>query len=208
MILTPEALAGMEKHYRANFVNSLSGFKSANLIGTISDKGVTNLALFSSVIHVGANPPLMGMLFRPVSVARHTYENIKAAGQFTINHVHSSIYKRAHQTSARYPDGVSEFTECGLTPEYTDAVKAPYVKEAQVKIGLSFEEEKHILANDTIFLIGRIEEILLPDNSILEDGVLDIESAGTIAISSLNSYHTTGLLGRLPYAKPDKPLKD
>ncbi|MBV6510699.1 MAG: hypothetical protein FMNOHCHN_00176 [Ignavibacteriaceae bacterium] len=208
MILTPEALGSMEKHYRANFVNSLSGFKSANLIGTISDKGVTNLALFSSVIHVGANPPLMGMLFRPVSVARHTYENIKAAGQFTINHVNSSIYKRAHQTSARYPDGVSEFTECGLTQEYTDAVKAPYVKEAQVKIGLSFAEEKHIMANDTIFLIGRIEEILLPDNSILEDGVLDIESAGTIAISSLNSYHTTGLLGRLPYAKPDKPLKD
>ncbi|MCK7516855.1 MAG: flavin reductase family protein [Ignavibacteriales bacterium] len=80
MIITKENILQFEKLYRTNLFNSLSGFKSANLIGTISKEGKTNLAIFSSVIHVGANPPLMGLLMRPVSVERHTYHNIKETG--------------------------------------------------------------------------------------------------------------------------------
>ena len=57
MIITKENILQFEKLYRTNLFNSLSGFKSANLIGTISKEGKTNLAIFSSVIHVGANPP-------------------------------------------------------------------------------------------------------------------------------------------------------
>lgn len=193
----------MEKRYRTNFVNSLPGFKSANLIGTISSKGVPNLAIFSSVIHVGASPALMGMLFRPVSVPRHTYQNIKYNGQFTVNHISDFMYKRAHQTSARYPDDVSEFNEVGLTPEYSDLMNAPYVKEAAIKIGLRLIEEQEIHSNKTIFVIGQIEEVILPDNIILDDGVIDLQKARTISISSLNSYHKTELIERLPYAKPE-----
>lgn len=77
MKLYVQDIESMDKRYRTNFVNSLPGFKSANLIGTISHSGIPNLAIFSSVIHVGASPALMGMLFRPVSVPRHTYQNIK-----------------------------------------------------------------------------------------------------------------------------------
>ncbi len=194
----------MEKRFRINFINSLPGFKSANLIGTVSNSGIANLAVFSSVIHVGANPPLMGLLFRPVSVPRHTYLNIRETGHFTINHISDYLYKRAHQTSARYPDNVSEFDECGLTPEYTELVNAPYVKEAQIKIGLKLVEEKEIHSNATVFLIGQVEEVILPDSIILEDGVIDIEKARTVTISALNSYHKTELIDRLPYAKTDR----
>jgi flavin reductase (DIM6/NTAB) family NADH-FMN oxidoreductase RutF len=102
-----ETLLQLEKPYRTNFVNSLSGFKSANLIGTISKEGKTNLAIFSSVIHVGANPPLMGFLMRPVSVERHTYNNIKETNYFTINRINKEIFKKAHQTSAKYDKDIS-----------------------------------------------------------------------------------------------------
>jgi len=199
-------IESMDKRYRTNFINSLPGFKSASLIGTVSSTGITNLALFSSVIHVGASPALMGMLFRPVSVPRHTYLNIKQSGFYTINHVSDYLYKRAHQSSARYPDNVSEFDECGLTPEFSEIVRAPYVKEAQIKIGLKFVEEHEIHSNATIFMIGQVEEVILPDNIILSDGILDIQRAKTITISALNSYHKTELIERLPYAKPDNPL--
>ena len=92
MIFTKQNILEFEKLYRTNFINSLSGFKSANLIGTISSEGKTNLAIFSSVIHVGANPPLMGFLMRPVSVERHTYTNIKETNCFTINHINKEIW--------------------------------------------------------------------------------------------------------------------
>ena len=191
MIITNQDILEFQKLYRAAFVNTLSGFKSANLIGTISSEGKTNLAIFNSVIHVGANPPLMGFLMRPVSVERHTYNNIKETGFFTINHINEEIYKQAHQTSARYGKDTSEFDMCGLTPELTEVIKAPYVKESKIKIGLQFVEEQKIKSNDSIFIVGQIMEIILPDDIIAKDGYVDIEKAGTAAISGLDGYHET-----------------
>jgi len=202
MKIIKQNILDFEKLYRAAFVNSLSGFKSANLIGTISLKGKINLAIFSSVIHVGANPPLMGFLMRPVSVERHTYTNIKEINHFTINHINKEIFKQAHQTSARYERNISEFEACQLTPEYTETIKAPYVKESKIKVGLKFLEEQEIKSNGTMFIIGEIQEIILPDDATLTDGYVDIEKAGTIAISGLDSYHETKRISRLSYAKP------
>jgi len=202
MKLTQENIVKLEKQYRTNFINSLSGFKSANLIGTISSKGNTNLAIFNSVIHVGANPPALGFLMRPVSVERHTYNNIKEMGYFTINHINKNIFKQAHQTSARYEKDTSEFDVCGLTPEYSEIVKAPYLKESKIKIGLKYVEEHEIKFNGTIFIIGEIIEIILPDYVTSKDGFVDIEKAGSISISGLDSYHETKRISRLEYAKP------
>jgi flavin reductase (DIM6/NTAB) family NADH-FMN oxidoreductase RutF len=208
MKITNENILAFEKSFRTNFVNSLSGFKSANLIGTISSEGRTNLAIFSSVIHVGANPPLMGFLMRPVKVERNTYSNLKEIGDFTINHINKEIYKQAHQTSARYEKDISEFDEVSLTPEYTDTIKAPYVKESKIKIGLRFLEEQEIKSNGTIFIVGEVQEIILQDEVVLADGFLDIEKAGTIAISGLDSYHETKRIARLSYAKPGSEPKE
>ena len=208
MKINNENILAFEKLYRTNFVNSLSGFKSANLIGTISKEGKTNLAIFSSIIHVGANPPLIGMLVRPASVPRHTYTNIKETGYFTINHINKEIFKQAHQTSARYDYDVSEFDECGLTPEYGATIKAPYVKESKIKIGCRFVEEHQIKTNDTIFIVGEILEVILPDYVLMNDGYIDIEKAETITISALDSYHDTQRISRLSYAKPGVKPKE
>jgi flavin reductase (DIM6/NTAB) family NADH-FMN oxidoreductase RutF len=208
MLITKQNILDFEKLYRAAFINSLSGFKSANLIGTISNEGKTNLAIFSSVIHVGANPPALGFLMRPVSVERHTYNNIKQTGHFTINHINKEIFNQAHQTSASYEKDISEFDACGLTPEYTETIKAPYVKESKIKIGLKFLEEQEIKSNGTIFIVGEIVEIILPDNVTAKDGFIDIEKAGTIAISGLDGYHETNRIARLSYAKPGIELKE
>jgi flavin reductase (DIM6/NTAB) family NADH-FMN oxidoreductase RutF len=204
LILTKENILKFNKLYRAAYVNSLSGFKSASLVGTISSGGNTNLAIFSSVIHVGANPPALGFLMRPVSVERHTYKNIKEVGYYTINHINKKIFKKAHQTSARYDENISEFDECGLTPEYSEKFKAPYVKESILKIGLKFIEEQEIKYNGTIFIVGEIDEIILPDDVVVGDGYVDIEKAGTIAISGLDAYHETKRISRLSYARPGK----
>ena len=202
MVITNQDILEFQKLYRATFINSITGFKSASLIGTISNKGNTNLAIFNSVIHVGANPPALGFLMRPISVERQTYDNIKETGYFTINHINKDIFKKAHQTSARYEKEISEFDACGLTPNFTKTIKAPYVKESKIKIGLKFVEEEEIKFNGTILILGQIIEIILPDDIIAKDGYVDIEKAGTAAISGLDGYHETKRIARLSYAKP------
>jgi flavin reductase (DIM6/NTAB) family NADH-FMN oxidoreductase RutF len=199
--LTHDDILALEKGYRRNLINCLSGFKSLNLAGTLSPQGQTNLAVMSSVIHVGANPPLMGILFRPDVVPRHTLGNLQATGYFTLNHVTESIYQAAHQTSARYDETVSEFDATGLTPWFGELHPAPYVAESPVKIGLRFQEQHRILANATLLVVGRIVELMLPTTAVGEDGFLDLEATGTLTVSGLDSYHRSERIARLPYAK-------
>ena len=196
-------ILAMESRQRAAFMNSLSGFKSASLIGTIDTQNNTNLAIFSSVVHLGSNPALVGFINRPDSVDRHTFENILATNCFTINHINKSIYKQAHQTSARYPKDVSEFDATGLTTEYIKDFKAPFVKESHIKYGLEFIEKHELKINGTILIIGKVIDVILPESCLLSDGAIDIEMAETIAISGLDCYHTTNKVARLSYAKPD-----
>lgn len=196
-----------ERFYRANFFNSIGGFKSLNLIGTKGKVGTENLALFFSVVHLGANPPLLGLVFRPHTVPRHTLENIRENKNFTVNSVHKTIYKQAHQCSASYAQDVSEFIEVGLTPFYSENCIAPFVKESHVKIACSFVEEHLITANKTIFMVGKIEEVFVNDILLQEDGLIELSKEEGIAVNALDTYYQTTLVDRLTYASPNKKLK-
>ena len=199
---TTADFAAMEQRYRAAFFNSLGGFKSLTLVGTMNNDGQTNLSVVSSVFHIGANPPLIGMIFRPESAERHTLDNIMQTGQYTFNHVTEDFYKQAHQTSARYDREVSEFDACGLQPWYSEKLKAPYVQESNVKIGIELAERIDLKINGTVMLLGKIVEVFIPTDCIEIDGFVNIEIAGSITVSGLDSYHTTNHIERLPYAKP------
>lgn len=201
--ITEKDILDMETRSRAAFINSLSGFKSASLIGSVDKNGKTNLAIYSSVLHLGSNPALIGFINRPDSTSRHTLENILETKCFTINHINESIYIQAHQTSARYPKDISEFDSTGLNPEFGEILKAPYVKESIIKYGLEFVEKHELKINGTILIIGKVVEIFIPENCLLRHGAIDIEKAKTLVILGLDSYHTTRQLGRLSYAKPD-----
>jgi len=164
-----------ERFYRANFINSLTGFKSVNLIGTVNTAGQTNLAIFSSIVHIGSNPPLIGYINRPIKAGPHTLANIKATGVYTINHIHPSFAQKAHQTSAKYEAGVSEFEEVGLTPEFHEHIAAPFVKESSIKYALSLQEIIPIQLNDTFLVIGKVISIKIDQDIVSEDGFLHLD---------------------------------
>jgi flavin reductase (DIM6/NTAB) family NADH-FMN oxidoreductase RutF len=195
-------LMDMEQRKRAQFINSISGFRSVALIGTTDTKGQTNLAIFSSIVHIGSNPPLLSFIMRPDSVERHTLTNILDTGFYTINHINADMYEKAHQTSARYPKSVSEFDAAQLTPVFKNDFVAPFVAESQIQIGMEFRERIEININQTSMIIGEIKFVHYPTSCLLEDGFIDIEKAGTITSTGLDSYHTTQVLKRLEYAKP------
>jgi len=199
IFLRPE-IQTLEKSYRTNLINGLSGFQSANLIGTINSVGITNLAIFNSVMHIGADPALMGFIARP-SAELHTLKNIQETGAFTINAVHESIFKNAHQTSARYANGVSEFDVCGLGHEFSKNCTAPYVLESRIKIGLTLAEEYTLKSNGCHLVVGEIIEIILEESLLTIDGNVDHKKAKSITVLGLDEYHSTQVLGKLAYAK-------
>lgn len=199
--LSLDDILRMERFYRQAFINTLSGVRTAFLVGTKSEAGRTNLAIFNSVVHLGANPPYFGLILRPTSVERHTYDNIRSTGFYTLNYVHPELLAQAHQTSAKYPAEVSEFETCGFTEKFTSGFFAPYVQESTVNIGLQYEEEHLIQTNDTILLVGKVLEVLLPEGALAETGHLDFAKLHGVAVSGLDTYFQTEFLQRLSYAR-------
>jgi flavin reductase (DIM6/NTAB) family NADH-FMN oxidoreductase RutF len=191
-----------ERFYRANFINSLTGFKSVSLLGTVNQNGQTNLGVFSSIVHMGSDPALIGYINRPRKAAPHTLANIESTGFYTINHILPSFLEKAHQTSAKYPDGVSEFEEVGLTPQFIDNFPAPFVGESLVRYGLTLQEIVPIKINDTFLVIGKIHSIQLDNGLLMPDGFIDLHKADTVCSNGIDSYYSTKPLGRLNYAKP------
>ena len=206
MYIDKTEIERLEKQKRVHLINSLGGFKSVALVGTSDENKNSNLSIFSSFFHLGANPPLIGMIFRPSPPERDTMRNILDTGFYTINHINESIFKKAHQTSARYDRGVSEFDATGLNSEYKNDFFAPFVVESKVQLGIEFKQKIDIAINNTTMIVGEIVQIYIPENCLLEDGFIDIEKANTITCSGLDSYHKTMQLDRLSYAKPDKEI--
>jgi flavin reductase (DIM6/NTAB) family NADH-FMN oxidoreductase RutF len=196
----------LDKLVRVNLINSLGGFKSVSLVGTKNESGNMNLAIFSSVFHIGANPPLIAFIFRPSPPERDTLRNILYSGFYTLNHINEAIYKKAHQTSARYDSSISEFEAVGLTPEIKSEFQAPFVKESAIQLGIELREKVDITINNTTMIIGEIVQLYIPEDCLKEDGFVDIEKANSITCSGLDSYHKTIRLDRLGYAKPNKEI--
>jgi len=191
-----------ERFFRANFINSLTGFKSVSLIGTVNSSGQANLGIFSSIVHIGSNPPLIGYINRSVKAAPHTLANIQATGVYTINHIHASFIQQAHQTSAKYETGVNEFEEVGFTPVYQKNILAPFVKESIIKYALSLQKIIKIELNDTFLVIGKVIAIQVEQDIISDDGFLHLDKVSSICSNGVDGYYKTELIERYKYAKP------
>ncbi|TGD72231.1 flavin reductase family protein [Mangrovimicrobium sediminis] len=205
MHITSQDIQDMDKRRRAAFINSLSGYKPANLIGTADAAGNTNLAIMSSVVHLGSHPPLLALVIRPGGEERHTLANILATGHYSINHVSAHMVEAAHQTAARYHRDVSEFDATGLTPKWRDGFPAPLVAEAEISMGMALREHQHLAINETHLVIGEINFVEIPEHCLREDGAIDLASADTVVLAGLDTYFDTSAIKRMAYAKPDLP---
>lgn len=187
-----------ERKKRAHFINSLTGFKSVSLIGTANEEGKSNLAIFSSVVHIGSNPALIGFVNRPITDTSHTIKNIRQTGYYTINHIHEGMLDQSHETSGKYPVETSEFEAVGLKEMYLDDVKPPFVKESKIKYLLRFQQEIPIELNGTYLIIGSLEKVILEEEIIEADGFIKIHEAGSLASNGMDAYYNTSFIKRKP----------
>ncbi|MDX2301214.1 MAG: flavin reductase [Microscillaceae bacterium] len=202
MILKKEDIDQLDQNYRRTFVNSLAGFRQAVLVGTKSLAGDPNLAIFNSLIHLGANPALFGLISRPDVVQRDTLQNILDTKEYSLNYVKASLYEKAHHTSARYEKNVSEFEKAGFQEIYRPPHYAPFVEEAVVKIAMKFEQCIDIPLNGTLLIIGSVMQVEMNDSVLGADGFVGLSEEEVLISQGLDAYFISKEIGRLPYAKP------
>ena len=205
--ITRDDISQMEKLERLNIINSCTGYKSANLIATLSENGSTNVAVFSSITHLGSNPGILGFIVRPTTVPRDTYSNIKAKGFFTVNHITSNMIADAHHTSANYEVGVSEFDKTNLEEEYKNNLEIPFVKGSPIQLYCKYMNEYYIKENDTSHVIASIEHVYYNENMEHKDGWLQLDKGNVVAINGLDGYCLPKLMDRFEYARPNIETK-
>ncbi len=200
LAISLETIMETEKLFRTKLINSLAGIRQVAMIGTKSKDGHENLAIFNSLIHLGAHPPLFGLLSRPNSVERDTLRNIKESESYTINFLDKKFVKEAHQTSARYAKNQSEFEATGFTPEYVANCFSPFVQQASIKIEMKLKQILNIEINSTIIIIGQIVKVHIPQARLAEDGL--VKPDDLLLSGGLDAYSSSEFITQLPYAKP------
>lgn len=197
------SIDAMAKIPRLNLINSVTGYKSANLIGTCSNEGI-----FSSITHLGSNPALLGFMIRPIATTpRDTYTNIKDNQYFTVNHITSAMIADAHHTSSAYEPGISEFDKTNLESEFLDGQKVPFVKNSPVRLLCKYVNEYPIAENGCIHLIASIEKIYVEEELIQKENWVRLDLAEVVTINGLDGYCVPNLIDRFEYARPNQPAK-
>tara|TARA_Y100000996_G_scaffold355946_1_gene296659 strand:+ start:655 stop:1263 length:609 start_codon:yes stop_codon:yes gene_type:complete len=200
MIINKKDINKLDKTYKINLINSIIGAKSANLVSTISEKKVDNIAVFSSVIHLGSNPPLIGFIIRPQERRiTDTYRNIKYLKKFGICSISSKMINKSHLTSKKTASDESEYKLFNIEKDYIDNFPVPFAKESQIKIGLNFIEEIFIV-NKCRLIVGEVEIIKI-NSSIAKSGNLNFDKLDGITITGISTYNEIKNPLELPYVK-------
>ena len=201
MIIKPQEIYSWSHEYRLKFINSLSGYKGVHLIGSIGKNGITNLAIFNSIVHISSEPARIGFIVRPLNVRRDTHNNMVETGYFTINHVHKSFVEQAHFTSLKLGNTESEFDLCNLTEQFISNFHAPFVADSNVKIGLKLVDDIKIKESGCRLIIGEVLMVDTKEEFLAKDGQLDLEKSYGVCVTGLNQYSSVKKMVNIPYAR-------
>ena len=140
------------------------------LVTTVDEHGRINAAPFSFFNCLSADPPILaiGVENNADMSFKDTGHNIRMTEVFTVNIVSLAIAEAMHVCGAKYPRGVDELREAGLTAISGEKVASPYIAEAPA----AFECRRHVTLE-----LGRSRQIVMGEivYAHYRDGVVDPE---------------------------------
>jgi flavin reductase (DIM6/NTAB) family NADH-FMN oxidoreductase RutF len=140
------------------------------LVTTVDENGLINAAPFSFFNCLSADPPILalGVENNPDTSFKDTGHNIRMTEVFTVNIVSFAIAEAMHVCGAKYPRGVDELKEAGLTAMPGEKVVSPWILEAPA----AFECKRHVTLE-----LGKSRQIIMGEIVFAHyrDGVVDPE---------------------------------
>lgn len=172
------------------------------LVTTVDEDGRVNAAPFSFFNCLSADPPILalGVETYPDLSLKDTGENIRRTEVFTVNIVSHAIAEAMHVCAARYPRGVDELKEAGLTARPGVKIAAPFIAEAPA----AFECRRTVTLE-----LGKSRQIILGEivYAHYQPGVVDAETlrvdpAGIDAIARLGGDTCSTIRDRFEMRTP------
>ncbi len=146
-------------------------------VSTISKDGKLNLAPFSFFTGITSKP--MTVAFAPGrkkgGLKKDTLVNIEQTGEFVVNVVTEEIVSAMNETATDFPPEINEFEQAGFTPQPSDKVLPPRVKESPVNMECKLMEIIHIGPEEPgggSLVIGEVICFHVADD-LINDGRID-----------------------------------
>jgi flavin reductase (DIM6/NTAB) family NADH-FMN oxidoreductase RutF len=179
-----------------NPLNALICPRPIAWVSTISGDGGTNLAPFSYFNAVSADPPCV--MFAPNATAadhvKDTYRNLCEVPEFVVNLVGMELAEPMNASSAAFPYGIDEFSECGIDAAASKIVRPPRVQKSKAALECTVYEIVHLpTAADgrrNHVIVGEVVGIHI-DDDVIVDGRVD--EARLEPLSRLGYFNYAGL---------------
>jgi len=171
------------------------------LVTTVDENGRYNAAPFSFFNCLSADPPILaiGVENNPDMSFKDTGHNIRMTEVFTVNIVSFDIAEAMHLCAAKFPRGVDELKEAGLTALPGTKVASPYIREAPA----AFECRRHVTLE-----LGKSRQIIMGEILFAHyaDGIVDdrlhVDPAGIDAIARLGGDTCSTIRDRFEMLTP------
>ncbi|MBB2796489.1 UNVERIFIED_ORG: flavin reductase (DIM6/NTAB) family NADH-FMN oxidoreductase RutF [Rhizobium pisi] len=150
------------------------------LVTTVDEHGRINAAPFSFFNCLSADPPILaiGVENNADMSFKDTGHNIRMTEAFTVNIVSFAIAEAMHVCGAKYPRGVDELKEAGLTAVPGEKVASPFIAEAPA----AFECRRHVtleLGRSRQIIMGEIVYAHYRDGVSIRNGCMSIRPRST-----------------------------
>ncbi|MGO7418510.1 flavin reductase family protein [Rhizobium ruizarguesonis] len=166
------------------------------LVTTVDEDGRINAAPFSFFNCLSADPPILalGVENNPDMSFKDTGHNIRMTEVFTVNIVSVAIAEAMHTCAAKFPRGIDELKEAGLTAMPGVKVASPWIAEAPA----SFECRRHITLE-----LGKSRQIIYAH---YREGAVDerlrVDPDAIDAIARLGGYTCSTIRDRFEMLTP------
>jgi flavin reductase (DIM6/NTAB) family NADH-FMN oxidoreductase RutF len=171
-------------------------------ISTIDGKGRPNLSPYSFFFAMSTRPHMIGFSSEGM---KHTPRNAIATGEFVFNLVTLSQVEAMNLSSAKLPDGESEFDFAGLEMLPSKTVAAPRVAGSPVSLECRVVQNQEIYdvegkQTGQHFVVGQVMATHI-DDQFIADGRFDIVKAQTVARCGYRDYSSVSSVFELK--RPD-----
>jgi len=163
------------------------------LVTSVNSSGKPNIITLAWAGTVCSEPPMIGLGINP---KRYSYTLIDESGEFVVNIPTTSILKSTDLCGTVSGRDVDKFAETGLSPEPSEKVKPPLIKECPVNIECAVKN-KIPLGSHHLFL-GEVVLVHVDEELLNSSGRIDFTKAAPFVYSMReywNLKHKIGIHG-------------
>ena len=146
-----------------------------------------------------SDPAMVSISVRP---ERYSYDIIKDTKEFVINLVTEKLVYATDFCGVRSGKDVDKFAQMNLTPQKSEKINAPGIKESPVNIECVVKKVEHLGSHD--MFVAQVVNVQADDEYMDDNGKFELNNTGLVAYSHGEYFLLGKSLGKFGFSVQKK----